>query len=325
KELIQALVAGLDAECVLGRFVGGSHYARGFHATGTLGTFGAAAACANLLGLDPDTTRNVLGIAATQAAGLKSMFGTMCKPFHAGKAASNGLLAAQLGAAGFTSESEALEVEQGFALTHSDAPSPEDFENALKTRNHVPLTLFKYHAACYLTHSAMEGTRHLLGEHGFSADDVDSVRLTVDKGHFSVCNIQEPGTGLEAKFSLRFTTAMILHGIDTADIHGYTDELTRDPVLVETRDRVSVLAHETPSRDTLVSITLNDGRTVETAWNVAVPEQDLDLQWERLTAKFRSLSIPVVGKDRSDELQRTLRGLEGVNSLDGFFASTRGV
>ena len=323
-ELIQALVAGLDAECIIGRYVGRSHYARGFHATGTLGCFGAAAACANILGLDVAATRHALGIAATQASGLKSMFGTMCKPFHAGKAACNGLMAAELGAGGFTSETSPLEVEQGFASTHSDESSQVDFEQALAARNHVPMTLFKYHAACYLTHSAMEGTQHLLREHGFGPDDVKSVDLTVDRGHFSVCNLQAPTTGLEAKFSLRFTAAMILHGIDTANITGYTDELTRDPALVATRDKVKVLAHESPGRDTLVSIELNDGSKVQTAWNVAVPEKDLDLQWSKLTDKFRALASPVIGEDESEAVIDSVVSLDGADSLADFFNAVRG-
>src|SRR5205807_5196095 len=94
---------------------GVDHYQRGFHATGTVGTFGAAAACARLLELDAATTAVALGIAGTQAAGLKSMFGTMGKPLHAGKATANGLLAARLAARGFTANPAVVETEQGFA------------------------------------------------------------------------------------------------------------------------------------------------------------------------------------------------------------------
>ena len=323
KALIQALVAGLDAECLVGRYVGTSHYARGFHNTGTLGTFGAAAACANLLGLDPKTTMHALGIAATQAAGLKSMFGTMCKPFHAGKAAANGLLAAELAAGGFDSAADALEIAQGFAATHSDAPSAEDFSRAMATGNLVPQTLFKYHAACYLTHSAMEGATHLKQKHGISPEDIDSVTLQVDKGHFSVCNIQKPATGLEAKFSLRFTTAMILHGVDTARIEGYTDALTRDPAMVETRDKVTVLAHETPSRDTHVTIRLKNGEQLQTSWNVAVPLTDLPLQWERLSDKFTALMAPAIGDAPAAALLARVRSLEAEKSVGALFSELR--
>ena len=325
RDLIGSLVTGLEAECLIGRYVGGSHYARGFHATATLGTFGAAAACANLLQLDPSRTRRVLGIAATQAAGLKSMFGTMCKPLHAGKAAANGLLAAELASAGFDSHADALEVEQGFALTHSDSPSAADFESALAQGKLVPATLFKYHAACYMTHSAMEGTAHLKSVHGIDPDDVDEVTLHVDKGHFSVCNIQAPRTGLEAKFSLRFTTAMILHGVDTADINGYTDALVNTPELVATRDKIHVLAREHPSRDTHVAIRLKSGECFETDWNVAIPESDLDLQWRKLEAKFLTLARPVVGEGNALAIVDAIRGLDGVNGLDDLFSRVRGV
>lgn len=324
RELIQAFVAGLETECLLGRYLGGSHYARGFHATATLGTFGAAAACANLLGLDAGSIRHVLGIAATQAAGLKSMFGTMCKPLHAGKAAASGLLAAELGAAGFDSNPEALETEQGFALTHSDAPSPEAFEAALTAGNMVPATLFKYHAACYMTHSAMEAVRNLKETHGIRPEDVEAVAIHVDRGHFSVCNIQAPQSGLEAKFSLRFTTAMILHGVDTANVDGYTDALVNEPALVATRDKIRVLAHETPDRETLVTIRMNDGEVWETRWNVAVPESDLEMQWRKLRAKFGALAVPAVGEQNASRLVDKVASLEGANALGGLFNCIRG-
>src|SRR5262249_8865640 len=118
-DFIAAFVAGYETECRIGALVLPDHYGRGFHATGTIGSFGAATACAHLLGLDAEKTATALGIAATQAAGLKSMFGTMCKPLHAGKAAQNGLLAALLAACGFTSRTDALECAQGFAATQS--------------------------------------------------------------------------------------------------------------------------------------------------------------------------------------------------------------
>jgi 2-methylcitrate dehydratase PrpD len=103
QEIIAAFVAGYETACRIGMALRPGHYDRGFHATGTVGCFGAAAACAHLLGLDAEATARALGIAGTQAAGLKSQFGTMCKPFHAGKASQSGLLAARLAARGFSS------------------------------------------------------------------------------------------------------------------------------------------------------------------------------------------------------------------------------
>src|SRR5438034_1045684 len=125
REVVTAFAAGYETACRIGAALRPGHYNLGFHSTGTVGSFGAAAACARLLGLDAETTAVALGIAGTQAAGLKSQFGTMCKPFHAGKAAHNGLLAARLAQRGFSSRTDIVECVQGFALTHGPAFAPE--------------------------------------------------------------------------------------------------------------------------------------------------------------------------------------------------------
>src|SRR5262249_51517142 len=125
RDFIAAFVAGYETICRVGTLVAPGHYGRGFHATATVGSFGAAAACAHLLGLDADKTATALGIAGTQAAGLKWMFGTMCKPLHAGKAAQNGLIGATLAARGFTSRGDVLECAQGFAATQSPDFHPD--------------------------------------------------------------------------------------------------------------------------------------------------------------------------------------------------------
>ena len=118
REVATAFVAGYETACRIGAALQPGHYNLGFHSTGTIGSFEAAAACARLLGLDAETTAIALGIAGTQAAGLKSQFGTMCKPFHAGKAAQCGLLAARLASRGFSSRTDIVECVQGFALAH---------------------------------------------------------------------------------------------------------------------------------------------------------------------------------------------------------------
>jgi len=172
-DLLCAFVAGYETECRVGRAVGVDHYQRGFHATGTVGTFGAAAACARLLGLDPPTTAVALGLAAAQAAGLKSMFGTMTKPLHAGKAAANGLLAARLAAGGFTAAPDAIETSQGFGEA---AAGGLDAERGLRSPRNgwfILDNLFKYHAACFQTHSSIEGLRRLRETERFDAGEVE--------------------------------------------------------------------------------------------------------------------------------------------------------
>ncbi len=308
-DLLAAFCAGVDTECILGRYAGASHYARGWHATATLGTFGAAAAAARLLRLDEDRTAMALGIAGTQAAGLKSQFGTMCKPLHAGHAAATGAEAALLAARGFTSRTDILETHQGFMSTQSEEPSLDRFYAALATAEFVPDICFKYHAACYLTHSAIEAALQLRRSHGLTPKQIDAVEVWVNPGHFDVCNIPAPTTGLEAKFSLRFTLAMALAGEDTASIRLYTDALTRRGDLVALRDRVRVLAHDKPRPETRVRITLRDGETVTAEANVAIPVTDLDSQWQRLGEKFHTLAAPLLGHEPAEAVEDACRHL----------------
>src|SRR5438477_2615299 len=202
QEVIAAFVAGYETACRIGAALRPGHYDRGFHATGTVGAFGAAAACAHLLGLDAEATARALGIAGTQAAGLKSQFGTMCKPFHAGKASQSGLLAARLAARGFSSRPDLVECEQGFAFTHGPDFNVQAALAEAANGFHIFANLFKYHAACYLTHGPIECARSLREQHGVTPDQVARMTLLLDRSCDRVCNIPTPTDGLEAKFSL---------------------------------------------------------------------------------------------------------------------------
>lgn len=314
RDLIRAFCTGVDVECILGRYAGPAHYADGWHNTGTIGTFGAAAAAATLLNLDPAQTDQALGIAGTRAAGLKSQFGTMCKPLHAGHAAATGLQSANLAARGFSSCTDILEATQGFMDTQASSASLDRFQDAMTTEAFTQDICFKYHAACYLTHSAIEATRALAASNQFNPKEVEHIDIFVDKGHLRVCNIQEPSSGLEAKFSLRLTAAMALCDLDTAAIDLFDDAITRDERLVGFRDRVSVHAHEQSRPETLVRITTSDGQSFEEAANVAIPMRDLDQQWQKLTDKFLTLATPHLGEAGASRLAATCRNLESLES-----------
>ena len=201
-QLLRALVVGHEVEARVGELMGRSHYQHGFHSTGTIGTLGAAAAVASLMRLNEHQTRHALGLAATQAAGLKSMFGTMAKPLHAGKAAMNGLMAAQMAARGFTAHESAIECEQGFARTQALELRP--FPGAIDTASRFAIedTLFKYHAACYLTHPTIEAVRQARLKHRVDLDSLQSMRIQVAGSHRGVCDIDDPRSGLNVKFSI---------------------------------------------------------------------------------------------------------------------------
>jgi 2-methylcitrate dehydratase PrpD len=317
RELLTAFVAGYEAECAVGRALGHDHYTRGFHTTATAGTLGAAAACSSLLGLTAGQTAVALGLASTQAAGLKSMFGTMAKPFHAGRAASAGILAARLAAAGFSAHPDAIEVEQGLGSTHSEGFDAERGLAPPAGGWHLRANLFKYHASCFQTHSSIEGLVRLREEAGFGVSDVAGVTIHADTMQMGMCAIPEPRTGLEVKFSLRHTAAFALAGVDSSAPSSFTDTAAADPELVALRDRITVVPDGTPGRPTVVEVALVDRRRLSAAHDVSVPEADLAVQGRRLKAKFQALTSPLLGAVGARTLADSVAGL-GEGSDVGF-------
>jgi 2-methylcitrate dehydratase PrpD len=316
REVITAFVAGYETACRIGAALQPGHYNLGFHSTGTIGSFGAAAACARLLGLDAETTAVALGIAGTQAAGLKSQFGTMCKPFHAGKAAQNGLLAARLAARGFSSRADIVECVQGFALTHGPDFTPEAALAEPEGGLHLFANLFKYHAACYLTHAPIECARRLRQDHRLEPEAIARITLRLDASCERVCNIPAPSDGLQSKFSLRQTVAMALAGIDTASLGAYSAENAQDPRLVGLRERV-VLDWQDSWPQTLseLELELADGRRLTARYDAGIPAADIADQGRRLAAKFDSLVEPVLGPSRARELRETIAGLDDLADI----------
>ncbi|HTW54273.1 MAG TPA: MmgE/PrpD family protein [Stellaceae bacterium] len=315
KAVIAAFVAGYETCCRIGMALRPGHYTRGFHATGTVGAFGAAAACAHLLGLDAEATARALGIAGTQSAGLKSQFGTMCKPFHAGKAAQNGLLAARLAARGFSSRPDLVECEQGFAATHAPEFLPEKALADPKRGFHIFNNLFKYHAACYMTHAPIECGRQLR-ERGVTPGDIAAIRLKAHQAIDKVCNILAPADGLEAKFSLRQTVAMALSGVDTASLGAYSVATATDPGLMALRERVNFdFREDMPEAGAEIDVALKDGRTLSASFDAGIPMADIAAQGRRLAEKFDALAAPVVGDSRARELRATIVGLDAVRDV----------
>jgi 2-methylcitrate dehydratase PrpD len=316
REVVTAFVAGYETACRIGAALQPGHYNLGFHATATVGCFGAAAACARLLRLDAPATATALGIAGTQAAGLKSQFGTMCKPFHAGKAAQNGLLAARLAARGFSSRTDILECVQGFALTHGADFAPAAALATPEGGFHLLANLFKYHAACYFTHAPIECARRLRQDHGLTAEMIARITLRIDASCDRVCNIATPVDGLQSKFSLRQTVAMALAGIDTASLAAYCPENARNPGMVALRERIGFdWQSNWPQTLSELDLDLADGRRVSTRHDAGIPAADIRAQGERLTAKFIVLVEPVLGAPRTRELQETISDLDCLEEI----------
>jgi 2-methylcitrate dehydratase PrpD len=304
-DILAALVTGIEMESRVGAAIGPVPYARGWHMTSTLGVLGAAAAVARLLGLATAEAVNALGIAASQASGLKANFGTMTKPFHAGHAAERGLLAALLAARGMTAAEDALGSNQGLAR----ALGSTNLNTAALEGDGwlVPQVLFKYHAACYLSHAAIESASSL--RPGVQVDRIDKITISVSPGVLDVCAIPQPGTGLEAKFSLAAVVAFALVGLDTSATSTYSESNLLRP---EVRRLIS-LAQVTPDpslRTTVAAVAIEaGGESRHAEWDTGRPELDLDKQGRKLRSKFHGLVDPLLGTAGASDLAEAIASL----------------
>ena len=261
-EIMLAYMCGVEISTRLGHILGYSHYNKGFHQTATSGAFGATLVASKLLKLDAKQIENALGIVSTRASGLKSQFGTMGKPFHAGIAASNGIEAAKLSKLGFVSCENGIECNQGFLKTHAwDETLPEAAINGLGKDFLFPEIKYKFHACCHGLHAFLEALDELKTKNNFNPDSIEKISIQTQPSWLQVCNINSPKTGLEAKFSYRLTAAMSLHGVDTGRLDSYNDEICFNEKIVETRDKVEVIPNDKMT-NTEALIELKDGSEI---------------------------------------------------------------
>lgn len=321
RSLLEAFVTGIETQARIGTSVAPTHYRRGFHATGTIGTFGATAAAARILGVDAEAMEYALGVAGAQAAGLKSQFGSMTKPLHAGKAASDGLLAARLAALGFTSTRDVVACAQGFAATQADGLDLSVLTAPIGSPWYILRTLFKMHASCHYTHSVFESVRSLRGY--VRAEDIEGITLRVNPDLLAACDIHEPKTGLQAKFSMRYVAALALaRGV--ANPSQFTDEAVREASeLHDLAAKVGVApAPEVPHFICECILRARDGSRYEATHNTERPAGEVSPQEQTaaLVDKFTAIVTPVLGKARTAELASAILHVEDMADVSELLA-----
>jgi len=245
-QLLEAYVAGWEAAAAIARGLGVLHYSKGWHATATIGHFGAAIGGARLLGLDPDRTRSAIGIAASEASGLRTMIGNMTNPFHVGKAARNGVLAAQLAAAGFEAERDVIEHPFGVAVAFNgrDGFDLSAMTQGLGERWDLvdPGLVVKVYPCCGLIHSSIDAVLDLRQTLSIEPGDVAEVEVAVHALVPPTMKFDRPATGYEAKFSTPFCIASALrHG--AVRLEHFSDVHTRDRDIQDLMGRVTMVVH----------------------------------------------------------------------------------
>ncbi|HTP95359.1 MAG TPA: MmgE/PrpD family protein [Burkholderiales bacterium] len=301
-QLVHAFVLGVEAECRIGDAVYPAHYDAGWHATGTCGVFGAAAAAGKLLGLDSRQMAWALGIAATQSAGLREMFGSMCKSLHPGRAAQNGLAAALLASKNFTSSERGLEAPRGFAHVLASARDFSAITEGLGKSHALMQNMYKPFACGLVVQPAIDGCIQLRNEHKLAAADIARVEVRGNPLVLELTGKTTPQTGLEGKFSIYHACAVgLLFG--AAGEPQFADAVVRDPQVVALRAKVSASVDRAVRKDeAYVTIGLADGRTLEKHVEHAIGTLERPMSDADLERKFRGLTTDTLAPRRIDEL-----------------------
>ncbi len=328
KQLIDAYIVGLEMHGAIGRGVNRAHYDMGWHGTSTVGCIGTAAACGRLLGLDRDAMVNAISLGVSMASGPKVQFGTMGKPYHAGMAAKNAVLAAQLAANGFQARDVALEGPLGFRDLY--AGPDENAWDHLKGTLGDPLAIEEFglspklYPCCGSTHRVLDVVLALRAEHEFEAEDVAKVDALVGFGNKRNLMYDNPQQEMEARFSMNYCIALALK-FGRLSLSDFTPDAVQRAEVRELMPLVTMEAYDKDAEGDdptfrlphVVKVELKDGRVFEdeSQWargTIHNPFDEADL-----TAKFRDCCEGFLEKGDYDAAERILLDLGSLGSARG--------
>ena len=336
RDLMLAFHVGVEVASKIGDAIFPRHDREGFHTTGTIGSFGSAAACAKLRGLSVAQTAYALGVAASQAGGIWRNFGSMTKAFHAGHAAENGCVAADLAAIGFTAADDVLETPLGFFQAAGGGYDPAAIVNRLGRpwMFASPGDLIKRFPCGTIQQSAMDATLRLIAQHAIRAADVERVEVGGNQSNVNTLFRHRPTTGLEAKFSMEFAVAILL--VDgKAGLGQFTDESVKRSEVQNLVGRVKYYAD--PQFDTLgkdgafqavleepaiLKIHMKDGRLLSTRTEPAKGSPKNPMTYDEVADKFRTNAEFAKWPARKTEsIVALVKSLESASTLTGLTAA----
>lgn len=286
-----------------------AHHAGGWHLTGTLGSIAAAVATGHLFGLNEEQLTCAMGIGATQAAGMQQNRGTMCKSFHAGKAASNGVLAGLLARRGFDSSQEIIEGKRGFCRIYSSLSEPENLTRALGENWEIASNGHKPYACGVVLHPLIDALLKIRGTTKIDPAAVEGVELRVHPHVLSVTGVVEPATGLQSKFSVYHSAAIAL--IDgAAGIAQYSDQRAADAAVAALRRKVTVVGDEDFRKDQARAKVTLRGTVYEAKVDHASGTIDNPMSDAAIEAKFLANAEPAIGRQNAKRLAESAWNLE---------------
>jgi 2-methylcitrate dehydratase PrpD len=318
---LRAVVVGYEISTRIGAAMGRAHY-RHWHNTGTIGCFGAAAAAAEILGLDQARFAHALATVATFAAGLQQAFrmDSMSKPLHAGRAAEAGVTAALAAAEGVTGSLDILEGEAGLGRAMSDGP---DWQKAVATLGrdfHITRITFKNHACCGHTFAPIDGALALQAQHGIRADEIEQIDIGTYRAALEVAGYENPATPAEARFSVKYTVASALnHG--SVRLAAFEPARMADAATRALMQRITLAvdpeldAAFPGQRAARIRMQLRDGRVLTLLQPTRKGDPEQPLTDGELEQKYLELATPVLGHEVAAALLDRLRVIEALDAL----------
>ncbi len=307
-DLMLAYAVGFEAGVRAGRTAPG-HHKGGWHLTGTLGSIAAGVASGKLIRLDGQRLTYAMGIAATQAAGMQQNRGTMCKSFHAGKAASNGVLAALLAERGFDSTQEIIEGKRGFSRIYSDTAAPDELTAGLGNGWLIESNGHKPYACGVVLHPLIDAVIAIRNRVKADPAAVEEIALRVHPLVLSITGVVEPSTGLQSKFSTLHSAAVAF--IDgAAGTAQYTDARAKDPTVAALRRKVKPVADDTLRKDEAYAFVTVGGKRYDAHVPHASGTADNPMGDAAIEAKFLANAAPVIGDERAKRVAAMVWALE---------------
>ncbi len=323
REFVTAYVIGIDVECKIAEAISPRHYQHGFHATATCGPFAAAGAVGHLRNFNRDTMVRALGIAGSQSGGLRENFGTMTKPFHAGRAAEAGIVACDLAELGWTATDKILEAPRGFFQAHGGGYEVDAIRGKLGSPWSFadPGISIKPHPSGSLTHPGMTLMLDLIAKHQITAEEVVKVDVGTNHNMLNALIHHRPQDELQAKFSMEFCLAILLVE-GQAHLQEFADEIVLRPDVRQMIERVNFHVHPEAEKagydkmTTIITIRLRDGRTLSGRSDFGKGSPANPFSWEEVGEKFyRCAEFAHWPRNKAEDLVALVEELELLGSL----------
>jgi len=314
-EYITAFVLGLEVSTRVGLALGKSYYNLGWHTTPILGRFGAAAGVGKLLKLNRKQLAIGFGLAATNAGGLRKVFGTMAKSFHAGKAAMDGMLSALLSQRGFTAPEDVLDGESNFLEVFSREYDSDQMIQGLGKSYQVLRDSFKPHAACLLIHPVIDGIIGIGEKYGIDPDSVERIDLEVAPLCLTVSDNADPKNVLEGKFSIYFCVALALLERKVKESQ-FTQGMIQDDRIRGLMQKIKAIRNDS-LKETQANLIVKLKNGIQYSYHVDAPKGDPrnPLSYAEILEKFEDLTRPLLSKRRMNRIIDVIRNLEKLQNI----------